>query len=70
MLVLTRKRDDIIRIGDDVVIRVIRTGKGSVKLGVEAPPEVRVVRGELAPLPDHLDSTFDAEIHESLLLQH
>jgi len=48
MLVLTRKSDESIRIGDDVVIKVIRTGKGTVKLGIEAPGDVRILRGELA----------------------
>jgi carbon storage regulator len=69
MLVLTRKRDDEIRIGHDIVIRVIRTGKGSVKIGIEAPPEVRVIRGELAPAIDHFD-VVDHTQHEALLLQH
>lgn len=50
MLVLTRKRDEIIRIGSEIVIRVIRTGPTSVKIGVAAPNDIRVVRGELAPL--------------------
>jgi len=50
MLVLTRKRDEIIRSGSEIVIRVIRTGPTSVKIGVAAPDDVRVVRGELAPL--------------------
>jgi carbon storage regulator len=48
MLVLTRKRDEMITIGSDIVIRVIKTGKGSVKIGIEAPASVRVRRGELA----------------------
>ena len=47
MLVLTRKSDESIRIGEDVVIKVIRTGKGTVKLGIEAPADVRILRGEL-----------------------
>ena len=48
MLVLTRKTAECVRIGDDVVVKVIRTAKGTVKLGIEAPAEVRVLRGELA----------------------
>ncbi|MFH5802593.1 carbon storage regulator [Alienimonas sp. DA493] len=48
MLVLTRKSDEAIRIGEDIVIKVIRTGKGTVKLGIEAPGDVRILRGELA----------------------
>lgn len=48
MLVLTRKAAETIMIGDDVVIKVIRTAKGTVKIGIEAPESVRVMRGELA----------------------
>ena len=48
MLVLTRKPAEIIRIGEDIVIKVIKTGKGTVKIGIEAPANVRVMRGELA----------------------
>ncbi|MCA9048356.1 MAG: carbon storage regulator [Planctomycetaceae bacterium] len=47
MLVLTRKAAETIRIGDDIVIKVIKTGKGTVKIGIEAPEDVRVMRGEL-----------------------
>ena len=47
MLVLTRKTAETIHIGNDVVIKVINCGRGRVKIGVEAPENVRVVRGEL-----------------------
>jgi carbon storage regulator len=47
MLVLTRKRAETIQIGEDIYIKVIRTGRTSVKIGIEAPAHVRVVRGEL-----------------------
>jgi carbon storage regulator len=47
MLVLTRKQDEVIQIGQDVVIRVIRTGKSNVKLAIAAPGEVTIRRGEL-----------------------
>jgi len=48
MLVLTRKTTETIQIGNDVVIKVISCGRGRVKIGIEAPNAVRVVRGELA----------------------
>lgn len=51
MLVLTRKQAEMIQIGNDVVIKVIRTGRGSVKIGIEAPAHVRVLRAELAGEP-------------------
>lgn len=47
MLVLTRKPAEMIQIGDNIVIKVIKTAKGTVKIGIEAPDDVRVVRGEL-----------------------
>ena len=48
MLVLTRKKMETIRIGSDIVITVVQTGRGRVKLGIEAPSRTRVLRGELA----------------------
>jgi carbon storage regulator len=48
MLVLTRKKNEMIRIGNDIVVKVISTGRGKVKLGIEAPAHVRVLRAELA----------------------
>jgi len=47
MLVLTRKPAETIHIGEGIVIKVIKTGKGTVKIGIEAPAHVRVMRGEL-----------------------
>lgn len=49
MLVLTRKQAEMIRIGDAIVVKVISTGRGKVKIGIEAPNDVRVMRAELEP---------------------
>jgi carbon storage regulator len=48
MLVLTRKQGEKIRIGDDVVITVVRTKGKAVRLGIQAPSHVPVLRGEIA----------------------
>jgi carbon storage regulator len=48
MLVLTRKEDEKIRIGNDIVITVVRTGE-RVRLGIEAPDSMLVLREELRP---------------------
>ncbi|MDE0866389.1 MAG: carbon storage regulator [Rubripirellula sp.] len=48
MLVLTRKSDEQIVIGDDIKITLVRVRGNSVRIGIEAPREVRVLRGELA----------------------
>ncbi len=48
MLVLTRKANEGILIGSDVRITVVRVADGRVKLGIEAPEKVRLLREELA----------------------
>lgn len=47
MLVLTRKLGENIRIGDSVKITVLEVRSGQVKLGIEAPPEVKIHREEI-----------------------
>ncbi len=49
MLVLTRKLMEKLYIGEDVCITVVRLEGGQVRLGIEAPREVAVVRAELIP---------------------
>jgi carbon storage regulator len=48
MLIISRKKDESILIGDNVKITLIETGDGRVKIGVDAPREVRVIRAEAA----------------------
>jgi len=47
MLVLTRKLLEKLYIGDDICVTVVRLEGGQVRLGIEAPREVSVVRAEL-----------------------
>jgi carbon storage regulator CsrA len=47
MLVLTRKLQEQIRIGNDIVITVLEFRGSSIRLGIEAPRDVRVMREEL-----------------------
>ena len=47
MLVLTRKSDEKITIGDDVVVSVLEIKGSQVKLGIEAPKGVAVHRSEI-----------------------
>jgi len=47
MLVLTRKQQEKIRIGNEITITVLKTKGKTVRLGIEAPAEVPVIRGEL-----------------------
>jgi carbon storage regulator CsrA len=49
VLVLTRKFQQQIKIGDQITVTVLRVKGNTVRIGVDAPREVRVVRGELPP---------------------
>ena len=49
MLVLSRKEAERIRLGDSIVITVIRIGGDKVRLGIQAPSDVLVLREELEP---------------------
>lgn len=51
MLVLTRKKEEIIRIGQEITVRILQIRGRSVQLGIEAPRSVEVVRGELVSPP-------------------
>ncbi len=47
MLILTRKKDEAIRIGEDIRIVLVQVKGGQVRLGIECPSDVRVLREEL-----------------------
>lgn len=51
MLVLSRKPGESIHIGDDVTVTVLKTSGGTVRLGFEAPDDVRILRSELNECP-------------------
>lgn len=47
MLVLSRRENERIRVGDSIVVTVVRVAGDRVRLGIEAPASVVVLRGEL-----------------------
>jgi carbon storage regulator len=47
MLVLTRKSDESIIIGNDIVVKVIKTHGNQVQIGIDAPPDVTIYRQEI-----------------------
>lgn len=48
MLVVSRKVGQRIHIGDKITITVVKVGSGGVRIGVEAPREMAIIREELA----------------------
>ena len=61
MLVLARKTDESILIGDNIYVKVISIEKGVVKLGIDAPSDVTIIREELAR--DVADMNIEASKH-------
>jgi carbon storage regulator len=55
MLVLSRKEAERIRLGEDIVITVVRIGGDKVRLGIQAPKDMLVLRDEL----EAFDKGFD-----------
>lgn len=51
MLVLTRKVKQQIQIGENIVVTILQVRGQTVRVGIEAPQSVRVVRAEIADLP-------------------
>ncbi len=49
MLVLSRNRDSEVHIGTGIVVKVLSVRNRRVKLGIEAPDDIRILRGEIAP---------------------
>ncbi len=47
MLILTRKIGESIVIGDDIMIKVVEIGKNSIRIGIDAPREISVLRQEI-----------------------
>lgn len=47
MLVITRKKGESILIGDDIEITISRIDDGSVKIAIDAPREITILRKEL-----------------------
>lgn len=51
MLVLSRKRNEVVHIGDDITVTVLRVSDGTVRLGITAPASMAI----------HRDDTVDVQ---------
>jgi carbon storage regulator len=49
MLVLSRKENEKIKLGDNITLTIVRVSGDKVRLGIEAPSDVVILREELSP---------------------
>jgi carbon storage regulator CsrA len=64
MLVLTRKLQQQVKIGDQITVTILKVKGNTVRLGIEAPRDVRVIRGEL---PKGAAQTEEASVTQASL---
>ena len=62
MLVLSRKPGEKILIGEDVTVTIVRIGPNTVRIGIEAPRTMNIVREELCEPAGHCE-THVIEVH-------
>jgi len=56
MLVLSRKESERIKLGDSIIVTVVRVAGDKVRLGIEAPADMLVLREELETRPNNAAS--------------
>lgn len=69
MLVLSRKVGQEIVIGDNVRITITKVSGNRVTLGVEAPDDVRILRGELEPIARSFEDDDEVSTQHNVLSQ-
>ena len=60
MLVLSRRKEETIVIDGQIEIKVLKISGNTIRLGVKAPSDVKILRGELAPFGIS-ETTFEIE---------
>lgn len=67
MLVLSRKPGEKILIGDEVTVTIVRIGPNTVRIGIEAPRTMNIVREELCEPAGHVERTIEIRPEDELL---
>ena len=69
MLVLSRKKNETVMIGDDIKVFVIEIRGDQVRLGFEAPKDVPVHRKEIYDLTGDIDDQRYLEVEQKILFE-
>jgi len=62
MLVLTRKAQEQIQIGDGITVTVIKVKGNTVRIGIDAPSDVKIIRGELEMISESAEEEAAADV--------
>ncbi len=64
MLVLARKKNETIVINEEIVVQVLQIKGKTIRLGISAPNDVRIARGELKSLDEDSESGFSIVVEQ------
>ncbi|MEA1918729.1 MAG: carbon storage regulator CsrA [Campylobacterota bacterium] len=67
MLILSRKSDESIVINENITVKIVAIEKGVVKIGIDAPSEVSILRSELTEAVTHSNKKASFHIDASIL---
>jgi len=67
MLILSRKQEESILVGSNIKIKVLSIDKGNVKLGIEAPNDVSILRQELTEAVSEINKKASKNVDQSVL---
>jgi carbon storage regulator len=68
MLVLTRKVGEKILIGDGITLQIVGISANRIRIGIDAPDHVKILRGELSSWQDSTDTPQNSCPNERLAL--
>ncbi|MBO8176125.1 MAG: carbon storage regulator [Bacillus sp. (in: Bacteria)] len=57
MLVLGRRPGEYVVINDNIIVKVVKSNKGDLRLAIDAPKEVSIVRGEVYEASKNFNNT-------------
>ena len=62
MLVLSRKESEKIMLGDSIVVTIVRVSGDRVRIGIEAPSDVLILRKELEPGEQNSENKSETQV--------